>query len=196
MTNAFQTNQETVDMRLTGDRTKTMHHFSKKLTTALLGTAFLGPWSMQALAQNLVPLELYWSEQRQDNFVTATPEGGNSAIGAGYSYARVEGCVFDTRQLGTVPLNLYWSPQREDNFTTATSVGAQSARQAGYTFARTEGYVYPNQREGTVPLNLYWSPQREDNFTTATKVGAQSALQAGYSFARVEGYVFPADSCQ
>jgi hypothetical protein len=94
-------------------------------------------------AQELVPLELYWSSQREDNFVTTTPQGGNSAIEAGYNYVRVEACVFSKQQPGTVPLNLYWSDKRGDNFTTATSIGAQSARQAGYNFARVEGYAYP-----------------------------------------------------
>ncbi|MGM3309607.1 hypothetical protein ACSQ6I_27110 [Anabaena sp. WFMT] len=93
--------------------------------------------------QNLVPLELYWSPQREDNFVTATPDGKRSAGEAGYSYARTEACVFRKQKPGTVPLNLYWSAQRGDNFTTATSEGAASAKEAGYIFARVEGYVFP-----------------------------------------------------
>ena len=98
---------------------------------SLLSFTFISTFASLAKAQDLVPLELYWSPQREDNFVTATPVGGNSALEAEYSYVRIEACVFFTQQPGTVPLNLYWSSQRGDNFTTATSVGAQSARQAG-----------------------------------------------------------------
>jgi hypothetical protein len=116
---------------------------SKAVMLSVLSFAFISAFTSPVKAQDLVPLELYWSPQREDNFVTATPEGGNSAVEAGYSYVRIEACVFPTQQPGTVPLNLYWSSQREDNFTTATSVGTQSARQAGYTFARVEGYAFP-----------------------------------------------------
>src|SRR5262244_1115659 len=62
-----------------------------------------------ANAQDLVPLELYWSPQRQDNFVTATEVGANSAKEAGYQYSRVEACVYRTQAPATVPLKLYWS---------------------------------------------------------------------------------------
>jgi hypothetical protein len=147
-------------------------------------------------AQNLVPLQQYWSAQRQDNFTTATDAGGKNAIAAGYGYVRNEACVFKTQQPGTVPLNLYWNAQRGDNFTAATNIGAQSATQAGYGFAGVEGYVYPNQQPGTVPLNLYWNAQRGDNFTTATTAGEQSAKDAGYTFVRAEGYALPADRCK
>ncbi len=128
---------------------------------------------------DLVPLELWYDSQREDNFVTATPEGNNSAIDAGYDHIRYEGCVFRTEQPGTVPLELWYDSQRGDNFTTGTSAGAQSAKDAGYQLIRVEGYVYPMGISGTIPLNLFWDPQREDNFTTGTGAGGQSARDAG-----------------
>jgi hypothetical protein len=167
---------------------------TKTIIFSLLSLTSIVTLASSVNAQNLVPLELYWNPQREDNFSTANPEGGNSAIQAGYNYVRVEACVFPTQEPGTVPLNLYWSPDREDNFTTVA--GGQDARVAKYFFMRTEGYVYPDQREGTIPLTLYWNAFRGDNFTTATDVGIQSAQQAGYSFARVEGYVYPASACR
>ncbi|MBD2516609.1 hypothetical protein H6G93_16625 [Nostoc sp. FACHB-973] len=48
--------------------------------------------------QNLVPLELYWSDQRGDNFTGATNEGARRAVEAGYSYVRTEGYVFPASQ--------------------------------------------------------------------------------------------------
>ena len=36
-------------------------------------------------------LNLYWSGSREDNFTTSTTVGAESAIQAGYSFARVEG---------------------------------------------------------------------------------------------------------
>jgi hypothetical protein len=120
-----------------------LRNFSTKaMLISLLGSTFISMFPSVVHAQTLVPLELYWHPEREDNFVTATPEGSQSALEAGYSYARVEACVFPTQRPGTVPLNLYWNAQREDNFTTATSIGARSARESGYTFARVEGYVY------------------------------------------------------
>jgi hypothetical protein len=41
-----------------------------------------------------VPLRLSWSDARGDNFSTATPQGANDAIAAGYSFIRVEGYVY------------------------------------------------------------------------------------------------------
>lgn len=51
---------------------------------------FISTFANLANAQDLVALELYWNPQRKDNFVTATPEGGNSALEAGYTFVRVE----------------------------------------------------------------------------------------------------------
>jgi hypothetical protein len=62
-----------------------------------------------AKAQDIVPLQLYWSSQRGDNFVTATHQGGNAAIAAGYRYVRDEACIFSLQKPGTIPFNLYWS---------------------------------------------------------------------------------------
>ena len=102
--------------------------------------------TVTANAQDLVPLQLYWSSERGDNFVTANPQGGNDALAAGYRYVRDEACIFSSKRKGTVPFNLYWSSGRGDNFTTATNKGARDARAAGYRFARIEGYAYPASR--------------------------------------------------
>jgi hypothetical protein len=149
-----------------------------------------------ATTARYVPLKLYWSNARGDNLTTATAVGAASALAAGYSFARVEGCVFTTRQAGMVPLKLYWSSARGDNLTTATAAGEASARAAGYSFVRVEGYVHPTQPwPAMAPLKVYWSSARGDNLTTATAAGEASARAAGYSFVRVEGYVFPTGMC-
>ncbi len=158
--------------------------------------ALIGFPSISAMAQEITPLQLYWSGQRSDNFVTADPKGGNDALGAGYRYVRDEACVLSAQQQGSVPLNLYWNAGRGDNFTTATNQGVRSARAAGYRFVRVEGYVFKRQQPDTVPLNLYWSAKREDNFTTATNQGVRAARAAGYVFVRVEGYAYPASRCR
>lgn len=76
---------------------------------------------------------------------TATTQGEQNAIAAGYQFARLEGYVHPDPQPFTVPLKLYWHPGRQDNFTTATAKGEQDAIAAGYSFARVEGYVFPAQ---------------------------------------------------
>ncbi|MDB5598260.1 MAG: hypothetical protein JWN71_304 [Xanthobacteraceae bacterium] len=139
-----------------------------------------------------VPLNLYFSTARGDNFTTATAQGERDALAAGYGFARVEGYVFATPRPGTVPLKLYWSAARGDNFTTATAQGERDAKAAGYVYVRVEGYIYPSPQVGTVPLKLYWSDARRDNFSTATDIGEGHARAANYGFARIEGYVYPA----
>ncbi len=139
-----------------------------------------------------VPLNLYYSPARGDNFTTGTTAGEQSAQGAGYSFAGIEGYGFRDPQPGTVPLKLYWSAARGDNFTTASAQGEHAALANGYVFVRVEAYIYPTQQPGTVPLKNYWSQVRGDNFSTATQTGEQNARDAGYAFAWIEGYVFPA----
>ena len=41
-----------------------------------------------------VPLLLYWSPERGDNFTTATVEGEQEAIQAGYLFIGIEGYVY------------------------------------------------------------------------------------------------------
>jgi hypothetical protein len=149
-----------------------------------------------AKTQDIVPLQLYWSSQRGDNFVTATHSGKNDAIAAGYRYVRDEACIFSLQKSDTIAFNLYWSSERGDNFTTATNKGASDARAAGYSFVRTEGYIYSTKKPGTIPINLYWSSEKGNNFTTATYKGASNTGAARYSFVRTEGYAYPASKCK
>jgi hypothetical protein len=75
--------------------------------------------------------------------VTATRDGRDSAIAAGYTQIRVECRVFATQVEGTVALHTFWSDSRQDNVNTATQAGDLDAINAGYRLVRTEGYVYP-----------------------------------------------------
>jgi hypothetical protein len=141
----------------------------------------------------LVPLKLYYSDERRDNFTTATQDGIRSAEAAGYRYVRDEGMIYSRQDdnAGLVPLRLYYSDERRDNFTTATQDGIRSAEAAGYRYVRDEGYVFTQQEpdRGLVPLRLYYSDERRDNFTTATQDGIRSAEAAGYRYVRDEGYI-------
>jgi hypothetical protein len=139
-----------------------------------------------------IPLKLFWSPARGDNFTTGTAQGAQDAMAAGYSYARIEGYALKDVGTNTVPLKLYWSAERGDNFTTGTIAGEADALAAGYSFARVEGHAYAEQVLGTVPLKLFWSPARGDNFSTCTATGETDALAAGYVYVRVEGFVYPA----
>jgi hypothetical protein len=145
--------------------------------------------------QSLVPLNLYYSNAREDNFLTATDVGARSAKEAGYEYVRIEGYIYPDQQSegNLVPLKLYYSNAREDNFLTATDVGARSAKEAGYEYVRIEGYIYPDQQsEGNlVPLKLYYSNAREEFFTTATEEGISAADAGGYRLIGIEGFVYP-----
>jgi hypothetical protein len=91
----------------------------------------------------LVPFSLYYSEERRDNFTTATEQGRRDAEAAGYRFVRDEGLIYNEQVPAGVPLRLYYSEERRDNFTTATEQGRRDAEAAGYRFVRIEGYVSP-----------------------------------------------------
>ena len=40
---------------------------------------------------SVVPLKLFWSDARHDNFTTATAQGETDARNAGYRFVRIEG---------------------------------------------------------------------------------------------------------
>jgi len=92
-----------------------------------------------------VPLYLYYSNARKDNFTTATREGIRAAEAAGYRNAGIEGYVLKTVKVQYrnlyKPLWLYYSDARKDNFVTATKQGMAAAEAGGYRKVRIEGYV-------------------------------------------------------
>jgi hypothetical protein len=97
-----------------------------------------------------VPLDLYWSDSRQDNFTTATDQGRRDAVAAGYRFVRTEGYVWPTQgvvpidpigEWRVVPLDLYWHPGRGDNFLAMSKLMADRAKQEGYVFVRNEGFL-------------------------------------------------------
>ncbi len=144
-----------------------------------------------ATAKSSTPLKLFWSAQRQDNFVTATAQGGTDAVKAGYDLVRTEGRLLPTQCPGTIPLKSYWHKERGDNMATATKAGQGAAEGAGYSPVRIEGYLYEKQEPNTLPLKLYWNAARGDNMTVASAEAEADAKAGGYKFVRIEGYVLP-----
>src|SRR5687768_10621840 len=141
-----------------------------------------------------VPLQLYWSEERQDNMTVASSESINGATSANYRFVSTEGSVLQNPQSGTLPLVLYYEGYTFfDNFTVATSEGITQAITAGYwrVHDHVEGYIFTTQYPGTIPLNLYYHAERGDNFTTASKTGQADANAWNYQFIRTQGYVCP-----
>jgi len=98
---------------------------------------------LQEQAAGMVPLKLFWSSDRKDNFSTSTAQGEADALAVGYKFIRVEGYVFQEQAAGMVPLKLFWSSDRKDNFSTSTAQGEADALAVGYRFIRVEGYVRP-----------------------------------------------------
>ena len=92
-----------------------------------------------------VPLYLYYSNTRKDNFITATAEGIRAAEAGGYRKVRIEGYVLKTvkpeYQHLYKPLWLYYHDTRKDNFTIATPEGMRTAEAGGYRKVRIEGYI-------------------------------------------------------
>ena len=140
-----------------------------------------------------IPLDLYWSANRQDHFTTATEEGRRDALVAGYVHVRTEGYVFEAPATGLVPLKLFYSSERGDNFTTAAPDGFRDAEAARYReVARSEGYLSRNRGTGMVPIEQFWKDTpRHDNLLTASSGTMEAARNAGYSLVRREGFIFP-----
>lgn len=90
-----------------------------------------------------VPLYLYYSANREDNFLTATPLTWYEILYQGYRYIRIEGYVYPVRDSGMVPIYTYWNAARQDNLLAANPVTINEAIAAGYTMVRLEGYVFP-----------------------------------------------------
>ncbi len=92
-----------------------------------------------------VPLYLYYSDARKDNFTTATTEGIRAAKAAGYKKVRVQGYILKNvkpkYQHLYKPLWLYYHDTRKDNFTIATAEGRSVAEAGGYRKVRIEGYI-------------------------------------------------------
>lgn len=162
----------------------------------LLAFTLVTPSVFANPSDNLVPLVLWWSGERLDNFTASTRIGHESAVDAGYGRARVEGCISQTPLPNTRPMYLYWLGIVGDNASVAGSDFIARVRNEGYRRARLQGYIFNSYQEGLVPLILFYKGQeRDDYFSTATEIGRRSAISAGYTRIGVIGYVLPASSC-
>ncbi len=162
-------------------------------TLVALATLFV---AVPAAAQELVPLNLYYSQSRVDNYTTAIPSRQEQALNEGYRFVRTEACLFREQEPGTVPLTTFYSGPRQEHITVATDTGRGDARVAGYGILRTpEGFISPEPGPGLIPIHLYYNSLREDNYSTATDSGRSNAERDGYRQIRIEGYARPAIEC-
>lgn len=90
-----------------------------------------------------VSLDLYWSEELQDNATVATDASRQEVTAAGYEKKATEGYVYTEQKPGTVPLKLYYNTELQDYYTTTPDSGESAAKETGYEFVRVEGYVLP-----------------------------------------------------
>lgn len=104
-----------------------------------------------------VPLYVYYSNNRKDHFITASPEGIRAAQAGGYRRVRTDGYVLRTvkpsYQHLYQPLWLYYHDQRKDNFTIATPEGIRVAEAGGYRKVRIEGYISITNRNSALTIN-------------------------------------------
>jgi hypothetical protein len=91
-----------------------------------------------------VPLYLWYSAERGDNFTTSDPAWAPGTVHAfGYGYARIEGYVFSDSAPGRCPLKSYYIESFfgldiQDNYLTSRP---SSDVPLGYGEYRTEGYM-------------------------------------------------------
>jgi|GEM_PF-4090147 predicted acylesterase/phospholipase RssA len=134
-------------------------------------------------------LKLFWSDQRSDNFSTATLTGSLDAQNAGYRFIRSQGRVYMNPGPGLKPLYLLWHDGRGDNLLTASKEGIIDAVEEGYRKIRIEGYIHHKPQVGTIPLRTYWNVTRNDSFTATIAKEERDASDAQYTFVREEGYL-------
>lgn len=141
----------------------------------------------------LRPIHQWWSDERQDYWLTASDRGNRVAPEIfRYKAAGVEDLVSTHQTPGTIPLQLYWSEEHGDNRNVADEDSISQAIAAGYEFKATEGYVLAIRQSGTVPLNLYWNAKTRDSATTSNEALQRQLLASGYSMVRTEGFVWRA----
>lgn len=145
----------------------------------------------------LIPLNLYFSPERQDYFTAATSTGIHSAGEARYAFKRVEGCILASADPSrpSVPLWLYYHDEWEDNFTGARPESEQAAFGSGYRAVREEGFVYSVRYPDTVPLKLYKASAGKDHLTTGNRQSENEARSSNYVYLRDEAYIYPKDRC-
>jgi hypothetical protein len=68
----------------------------------------------------IVPLNLYYSKTRQDNFLTTTQCAECENL---YDFVRIEGFVYSSPFPGCLPLNTYYNGQLQDNVLAPTPPG-------------------------------------------------------------------------
>jgi len=153
-----------------------------------------------------VPLTLWWSPSRQDNFTTSNPKwaGGKGATQPpDYRFVRMEGYVIppdSPAPPGTVLLGSWWNARRGDNALTSNPEfrkrGPGGAQNRDYRRFRDEGYVRAHNPCAPAPadaarLYTWYSESRGDYFTTSQHqwAGKPGDVRQGYRFVRVEGLV-------
>lgn len=124
----------------------------------------------------LVPLNLYFSQSRDDHFVTATQCDECDGL---YDFEGVIGYVSTTPQPGLISLSTYYNGAIEDNIL----VPQGQTPPTGYTFIRTEGYAMPaaTANASLTPLHQYLqSAPKVDHWAVAGSMIA-NATADGYA---------------
>jgi predicted acylesterase/phospholipase RssA len=104
-----------------------------------LGTVF-----MSRALPDLIPLELFWHDQRQDTALASSFDGRRRLFEAGYVWVRTEGYVLRHEASKVVPLRSYENDSLSDVLTApAGSAKEREAYAAGYRFRGEEGFIWP-----------------------------------------------------
>ncbi len=109
----------------------------------------LGPGTIPM--PGLLPLESWYSGQRNDNFTTTQAGwlgGPGQTRSPDYRWVRREGFAFANPVAGTIPLASWFSPSRGDNLLTSQlgwipSGAAGETRSPDYARGRIEGWIFP-----------------------------------------------------
>jgi len=88
-----------------------------------------------------VALELYWSEEFQDNATIASEDSKKEVIAKGYENKATEGYIYSSEQPGSIPLKLYFKPEINEYYSTTSETGEKAALEQGFQFVRIEGYL-------------------------------------------------------
>ena len=154
------------------------------------GATSTGPETATATEPARVPLKLYWSQARGDNFTTGTEVGEQSAIASQYQYIREEGRAYSAptaRHPALVPLLERSARRQLHGGQTELDPGRRAARLPAHS---GRGPYFSDRAIGDRSLaGVLQSGARRllhDGHEGRRPVG----LDSGYQDVGIEGYVF------
>jgi hypothetical protein len=141
--------------------------------------------------QRLTPLFRLFHHTLNDHFYTTSPTERDSAVDSGYTYEKVECCVYLLPSDKLRPLRRLLSKSKLDHLYTTADPAIRQDEQVGYELEGIEGYVLAQPASDAHPLYHVKRIDGSDNFyTTSLEERDRALLSRDYESGGITGYVF------